>query len=40
MFPDDRPLHRQPNDVVEWLTFLRVWDVPGSDLNPETGYLG
>jgi hypothetical protein len=28
-----------PNAVVEWLTLgVRVWEVPGSNLGPETGY--
>jgi hypothetical protein len=26
-----------PNVVVEWLT-LHIWEVPGSNLGPETGY--
>jgi hypothetical protein len=27
-----------PNTVVEWLTLLRIREVLGSDLGPETGY--
>jgi hypothetical protein len=28
-----------PNVVVEWLTLLlRIWEVLGSNLGPETGY--
>jgi hypothetical protein len=26
--------------VIEWLIFLlRIWEIPGADLGPETGYL-
>jgi hypothetical protein len=27
-----------PNVVVEWFTLLRIREVPGSDLDPETDY--
>jgi hypothetical protein len=27
-----------PNIVVEWLTLLRIREVPGSSLSPETDY--
>jgi hypothetical protein len=28
-----------PNIMVEWLAFLlRIWEVPGSNSYPETGY--
>jgi hypothetical protein len=27
-----------PNDVIEWLTLLRIREVPGSNLGPATGY--
>jgi len=27
--------------VIEWAELLfRIWQVPGSNLDPETGYLG
>jgi hypothetical protein len=30
-----------PNVVVEWSTTqLRIWEIPGSNLCPETGYPG
>jgi hypothetical protein len=30
---------KRPNVMVKWLTLLlRIWEVPGSSLGPETGY--
>jgi hypothetical protein len=30
---------REPNVVVEWLKhLLRIWNVQGSNLGPDTGY--
>jgi hypothetical protein len=28
----------KPNVVIDWLTLPRIWEVPGSNLRPETGY--
>jgi hypothetical protein len=34
-----RQLSEVPNVVVEWLTLLfGIWEVPDSNLGPETGY--
>jgi hypothetical protein len=32
-------LRNTQNTAVNWLTLvLRIWEVPGSNLSPETGY--
>jgi hypothetical protein len=37
MFLDDTG-HVTPNILSQWL-ILRIWEVSGSDLGPETGYF-
>jgi hypothetical protein len=38
-FSNTESLSNLPNVVFMWLTLLiHIWEVPGSNLGPETGY--
>jgi hypothetical protein len=34
---DPLPVTTEPNVMVQWIEFLRIWGVPGSNLSSETG---
>jgi hypothetical protein len=38
LYNSDMTCGLRPNVVVEWLTSLRIWKVPESNLGPENGY--